>query len=359
MARIIYGVNGTGHGHSIRALTIARYFRRHEFLFITWGDGLPLLSPHYPVIECPNPESLVHNHRIDLVGTMKSGLWSLAHQISLKRRVLEALERFQPDIAMNDYEFFLPRVCRQVGIPCLSMNHQIVVTCCSHPVPWSQLASYFTTSCLIKFLHSQASEFLAISFYRPPLRPGSRVKLLPPLLRESVLQHQPRTGEHIVAFQGYTTFKRFLPFLSAIPRTVKVYGFNSDHTEGNLHFKKFSEQGLLEDLSSCAYVICGGGHTLISEALYYGKPVLSFPVKNNFEQFLNAFYVEHLGYGCYSPSFKPHEQLIRAFDSDLERFRENIRRENFNGNSEIFALVDQFIRHKRLKPQEQPFKVRL
>jgi uncharacterized protein (TIGR00661 family) len=348
MAKIIYGVNGTGHGHSIRALTMARHFTQHQFLFITWGDGLPLLAPHYPVMECPNPESPVRDHRVDLTGAVKSGLWALAHHRSLKRSVLEAIERFQPDIAISDYEFFLPRVSRQIGLPCLSFNHQTVVTCCSHPVPWSQLTSYFAICCSIKFLHSQASEFLAISFYRPSLRPGSRVKLLPPLLRDSVFRHQPRAGDHIVAFQGYTTFERFMPFLSAIPRPVMVYGFHSDHTEGNLRFKKFSEPGLLEDLASCAYVICGGGHTLISEALHYGKPVLSFPIKNNFEQFLNAYYVERLGYGRYCTSFTPRPELITAFESDLEKFRGNIRGENFNGNPEIFALIDRFIRRQRL-----------
>lgn len=348
MARIIYGLSGTGHGHAIRALTIARHFAQHEFLFITWGDGLRVLRPHYPVIECLNAESPVRHHRLDLAATIKNSLWALVHQKSLRHRVLEAVERFKPDIAISDYEVFLPRVSRQIGLPCLAMSHQFLVTCCPHPVPRRHWLSFLSAFWTIKLLYSQGSEFLAISFYRPPLRPGWRINLLPPLLRESVFAQKPRDAEHVVAYQGFTTFKEFLPFLAAIPRPVTVYGFNSDRRQGNLHFKKYSESGLLADLSSCAYVICGGGHTLISEALHYGKPVLSFPVKNQFEQFLNGFYVERWGYGRYCTSFKPRQEFITAFESDLEKFRGNIRRENFNGNPEIFALVERFIQHKRL-----------
>ena len=102
-----------------------------------------------------------------------------------------------------------------------------------------------------------------------------------------------------MAYQGYTTFKRFLPFLRAIPSRVMVYGFDTAGADGNLRFQKNSETGFLDDLASCRYVVCGGSHTLLSEALYYGKPVISFPIQGAFEQFLNAFYLERLGYGRY------------------------------------------------------------
>ena len=49
-------------------------------------------------------------------------------------------------------------------------------------------------------------------------------------------------------------------------------------------------------------MVGSAGQTLISEALYYGKPLIVFPIKQAFEQFLNAFYVEKLGYGRNSGS---------------------------------------------------------
>ena len=233
------------------------------------------------------------------------------------RSLLKLIDEFQPDVAISDYEFLLPRASRHVGLPCLSLDHQHIITLCSHPIPSSQIFSYFATGSAVRHLFSNASDYMVISFFRAPLK-CRNVKLTPPLLRESVIDIEPRCGEHILAYQSTSTFKQFSRFLQMLGRPVKVYGFNSDHTEGKLHFRKHSEQGFLEDLASCSYVICGGGHTLISEALFYGKPVISFPVANFFEQYLNAFYIEKSGYGI-------HAKGLKTTLDKIPDFRESIR----------------------------------
>ncbi|MDP3181878.1 MAG: glycosyltransferase family protein [Desulfobaccales bacterium] len=348
MARVIYGVHGTGHGHAVRALTVARHFPEHEFLFLSHGTAADLLKAEYEVVDCPNPETPVKGHKVAGAATLYSNLKVRSRSKGIIRRVLEVIERFQPEVAITDYEYFLPRASRLVGLPCLSLDHQHVITCCDHPVPWPQLPSYLITAWAVRRYFSAASYFLVTSFFQPPVKPGAKVKLLPSLLRESVLARRPQDGDHVVAYQGYATFKRFFPFLSAIQRPVLVYGFDRDHTAGNLRFKKNSEPGFLDDLASCRYVICGGGHSLISEALFYGKPVISFPVKNAFEQFLNAFYVGHLGYGRYFTGLRPPPEIIPAFEARLDDFRNNIRGGRFCGNPEIFALVQQFIQERKL-----------
>ncbi|MFH1067115.1 MAG: glycosyltransferase family protein [bacterium] len=65
MSRILYGVQGNGHGHAIRALTVARHYPQHEFLFVSHDDGIELLRPEYPVHECWNPETPIRAHRIE------------------------------------------------------------------------------------------------------------------------------------------------------------------------------------------------------------------------------------------------------------------------------------------------------
>lgn len=350
MAKILYGVHGTGHGHAVRALTIGRHFAGlgHEFLFVSHGTGADILRREFPVEDCPNPETPIRGHKVATAATIYSNLAVQSRSRTYIKQILQLMERFQPDVTMSDYEYFVPRAARLAGLPCLSVDHQHVITSCRHPVPWAQYPGYLATAWAVKTFFSRASDHLVISFFRPPVQPGVRARILPPLLRETVLQRQPKAGEHVVAYQGYTTFKRFFPFLRAIPSPVMVYGFDTERTEGNLHFKKNSETGFLDDLSSCRYVVCGGSHTLISESLYYGKPVISFPIKGAFEQFLNAFYLERLGYGQYFPGFHPDPKIIPAFEAKLEDFHRNVGRENFCGNPEIFASVDQFIRDQRL-----------
>jgi UDP:flavonoid glycosyltransferase YjiC (YdhE family) len=44
-------------------------------------------------------------------------------------------------------------------------------------------------------------------------------------------------------------------------------------------------------------VIAGGGFTLMGEAVYLHKPMLSVPIERQFEQIMNGRWLQHLGYG--------------------------------------------------------------
>ena len=75
--------------------------------------------------------------------------------------------------------------------------------------------------------------------------------------------------------------------------------------EGNLEFRPRSNEGFVEALRTARGVVAGGGFSLLSEAVYLGKPVLSIPLRGQFEQLMNARYLERLGYGCARPRRPP------------------------------------------------------
>ncbi|MFH1092411.1 MAG: glycosyltransferase family protein, partial [Pseudomonadota bacterium] len=146
----------------------------------------------------------------------------------------------------------------------------------------------------------------------------------------------------------------FFSFLNTLKRTVLVYGSNVERAEGNLIFKKNSEEEFLKDLASCRYVVCGAGHTLISEALYYGKPLVVFPIRNAFEQFLNAHYVVKCGYGLANDAQKPKLDQASEFESRLEDFTSHIARAGFCGNEDIFAWLRRYFETKKLPAFSDP-----
>jgi uncharacterized protein (TIGR00661 family) len=351
MARILYGVHGTAHGHAIRALTVARRFPEHEFLFVSHAQGAKILASEFPVVEIPGPLTVFRNHKVVMATTLRENLKVLRQSPRSLASLGKIIDRFRPDLAFSDYDFFVPQASRQAGLACLSLDHQHILTLCRHPIPWSQAWASFTTGLAVRLLFSRAQEYVVTSFYRPPVKSGAQVRIVPPLLRESVLARPSSGGEHVVVYQSVSTFERLIPFLRQIPRPVRVYGFHLEARDDNLIFKPPSEGGFLDDLASCAYVICGGSHTLMSEALYFGKPVLSFPIKNAFEQFLNAFYLERLNYGLYSLDHRPGPDLLRRFEARLDDFRANLVNGTFVGNLEVFALLEGFIREKTLNPQ--------
>jgi uncharacterized protein (TIGR00661 family) len=344
MARIIYGVHGTGHGHAIRALTVARLLPEHEFLFVSHGTGLEMLRREYPVFECPNPETLVAAHRVRPAATLASLLKFQRQRAAALQTVRDHFRRFQPDAALTDYECLVPEVAREAGVRCLSLDHQHIVPLCGERIPPARYPEYLATVWAIRHLFSRASIHIVTSFFPPPRRPGNdSLRILPPILRPSVLTQAPREGDHVLAYQGYSTFSRFVPFLKQLGRPVIVYGLNRTGQEDNLVFKPNAEESFLKDLAGCLYVICGGGHSLISEALFYSKPVLSFPIRRAIEQFLNAWHVEHLGYGKMLLSSNPSPPFIRDFEVGLNTYRARIQAGCFCGNDQIAAEIRRFL----------------
>lgn len=57
----------------------------------------------------------------------------------------------------------------------------------------------------------------------------------------------------------------------------------------------------------------------MSEAVHLGKPVFSVPIEGQFEQVLNALYLEHLGYGMHAASGELKTDAAR-FRARIEEF---------------------------------------
>ncbi len=350
MARILYGVHGTQHGHAIRALILARHLaaQGHEFLFVSSEEGAGLLEREFRVERFENPGTRYKNQRLDTPATLKLAARTLLRRGCELSRLSRLIADFRPDAAISDYEYFVPIAARRAGIPCLSIDHQHVISCCDHAVPWRLLPDYWGIRASIRFLFSACTDYLAISFFQPPPKPGARARVAPAILRQSVIDRAPTQGSHILVYQSCGICDAFAPYLRRIDREFRVYGYKMDKTDGNLTFRSYSEAGFLDDLASCAYVICGGSHNLMSEALHYGKPVLSFPVAGAFEQQLNALYLERLGYGRRADMARLEPGLLPDFESSLPSMRRSIASGRFCGNDEVFGLVEAFVRQGRL-----------
>jgi uncharacterized protein (TIGR00661 family) len=106
--------------------------------------------------------------------------------------------------------------------------------------------------------------------------------------------------------------------------------------------KDFSEEGFVEDLAQARAVVTNGGLSLIGEALYLGKPVYSVPVQHQFEQLMNARYLEGLGYGLSADVVDP--DVLRLFLTENAKYAERVRKHAQDGNTILFSAVDDVLR---------------
>jgi uncharacterized protein (TIGR00661 family) len=340
MARILYGVMGDARGHVNRARTIAQGLPQHEFLFVGAGRVHDLQADGYSVEFAPMAATLYRNNRVDIPGTLANAFRVFGRKNGVVRRIARLIDDYDPHLILSDYEFFTPRAAISRGRPCVSLDHQHILTHCRYQPPAGQRLSRAMTCFAVRNLYSRASVFLIVSFFPLPVKDPETSVLLPPLIRGAVLQYSAKDGEHALVYQTSPTFSRLFPVLEQMKTQFIVYGFGQRSSRKNITFKGASDYGFLEDLASARYVVTNGGHNVISEALYLGKTVFAFPIANAYEQFVNSYFLAQCGYGAYSCSSEPSPQILTSFESKLESYKTAIQSQNLFGNQHVLDLVD-------------------
>src|SRR5207245_11090353 len=108
--------------------------------------------------------------------------------------------------------------------------------------------------------------------------------------------------------------------------------------DGNLIYKPFSEPAFTEDRRTARGVIANGGFTLMGEAVYLHKPLLAEPVAKQFEQILNARYLEKEGYGLCAEEIT--EPRLAEFLRRIPEFESNLSRYSQDGNEDLLSRLE-------------------
>jgi uncharacterized protein (TIGR00661 family) len=259
---------------------------------------------------------------------------ALRETIALYRR---AISGFAPDACITDFDSFSHVFGLLFDRPVISIDHQHVVDRCRHdPVVRRRLPrrDYAVTKAVVRAKLPGCRHYVVSSFYFPDLG-RDRTTLVGPILRREILALSPHAGDHVLVYQTSAATVDVVAALRALPRVrFRVYarGAIAD-TLGNIELRAFDEQRFLDDLASARAVICNGGYTLMSEALFLGKPVLSIPIDHQGEQQLNAAYLDVLGLGRCAD---------RISSSSIEDFIERSPRTPRIpcGNARAFATID-------------------
>jgi uncharacterized protein (TIGR00661 family) len=353
MARILYGVMGDARGHVSRSLAVAQAMPHHEFLFVGGGSVHDLKALGYQTEDLPMASTFYRDNRVDFPATIVNATKVLVRRSSTVKRLAEIIRRFDPDLILTDYELFTPLAAHKTGRPCISLDHQHILTHCNYDTPSRERLNRFLTCFSIRRLYSEADRFVIISFFDlPPSNPVT-TEVLPPVLRLAVKEHAPSEGDHVLVYVTGKTFERLLSFLERVSRKFIVYGFGERPERGNLVFKAPSTHGFLEDLASCKYVISTAGHSTISDSLYFGKPGLCFPINGAYEQFLNAHFLAKLGFGHYISGCTIDMPTLAAFEARLDEYGSHIRKHDFFGNDRVAARLEELIGERKTQGERE------
>lgn len=340
---------GNTHGHVMRTSAILENLPGQHTVQMVGGGRVPeAFAGRYQVHEVPVLRTVHRRQQVAVDAVVGQIVRRIAELPAVTRRLCTVMEAFQPDLVVSDREFFLPIACRKAGVECLSIDHSHVMKACHYPVPHDQLLSWTLAMVNDWLLFDFTRTNLVVSFFHPPLRRGRTDRLLRPVLRREVraaaaLRDQP-PGESIFVYQTSPTFLPLLETLKQSRRRVVIYGMSPENrTDGNLEYRAYDRQRIVEDLAGCAYAVVNGGHNLICEALYFGKPVLCFPIHLLFEQWINAWHVRALGFGDFSLDPNPAITVFEAFEQHLEHYQQRLRGADFDGTPEVVAALQSYL----------------
>jgi uncharacterized protein (TIGR00661 family) len=341
MANILYGVNGEGSGHSTRSKQVIKHLQAkgHTVRVVSFDRGLRNLSADFDVTEIYGLRFAYVENRVRYRKTVLKNLLTIPGAARSLRNLTRLAEQWQINFVCTDFEPLSYHLGRHHRFPVISIDNQHALTHTRIEYPSKSRKEALTAKLVTRLMIPHASEYLVATFFHPQIK-GKRTALVPPILRDEIIQAMPSQGTHVLVYVTSPSAE-LASLLRQVRHPFTCYGFDREGWDGNLLFKKPSLETFLEDLASCRGIIANSGFSLISEALYLGKPYLAVPVKRQFEQLLNAHYVNKLGYGSYWDELS--KEKIESFLFNLDICRENLAHYPRQDNSVLFAKLDQLI----------------
>ena len=345
---ILYGIPGEGMGHATRSKVVIDHLLKsgHSVIAVSSGRAFHFLDKAFPgrVIEIRGFHFAYRNAEVSKSATLLSNLRGAARNLVYNTGKKLMIEKtFSPDLVISDFESFSYFFARAHKLPVISIDNMQVMDRCvlDIQVDPSEKNNYRIAKNIVRAKVPGCDHYFVTSFFPAETR-KSNTSVVPPIIRQAILDARPRNGDHILMYQTSSTLTTVKKVLHQLPgEKFIVYGMNQDQADGNVVFRPFSESGFIADLSGARAVIANGGFSFISEAVYLRKPVYAFPIRKQFEQWMNARYIDKMGCGRHFDSLSADE--LKAFVYDLPVFEKALAAQRQDGNQELFKALDSML----------------
>lgn len=282
--RILYGVQGTGHGHISRAKVI-----------------IPLLR------EVADVDVLIsgYNFNLEVDGkvTYKRRGISLAYDSKGAIDILDTAKALKPvrfiqdvqstpvknyDFVISDFEPVTAWAAQSAKVPCIGLSHQAAFLSDKSPRPSKR--SLMAEVVLRHF--APCSEAIGTHYKRYD------DFIEPPILRPSIKELNPKNGDHVTVYLPAFDHETLVTFFSQIPEIRwEVFSptCDAEYEKYNTKVRPVGNETFLKSFEHSMGLVCSAGFEAPSEAMYLGKKLLVIPIKNQYEQICNAVALEELG----------------------------------------------------------------
>ncbi|WP_257667978.1 glycosyltransferase family protein [Parapedobacter tibetensis] len=282
--KILYAVQGTGNGHLSRAMDVVPCLQRRAEVDV-------LVSGIQADLELPFPVKY-RMHGLSFIFGKSGGvdLWKTFMSSTVRRLVQEVntLPIEQYDLIINDFEPISAWACNTRDKECIGLSHQAAAMDAQSPKPKEA---------------DMVGKFIMKNYAPATINYGFHFKkyshrTFTPVIRQQVRQLDVADQGHYTVYLPAYDDTRLLKHLMRFP-DIRWQVF-SKHNKTPFEMRNVSVQPIanelfIQSMATSAGVLCGAGFETPAEALFLQKKLLVIPMKNQYEQHLNAAALEEMG----------------------------------------------------------------
>ncbi|MEO2268752.1 MJ1255/VC2487 family glycosyltransferase [Pseudoalteromonas pernae] len=282
--KILYGVQGTGNGHTTRARVMAKAFRQAGVEVDYFFSGRD--PKHYFDMQDFGQYQtrqgltfVTEKGRVQGFKTLKNaGVCELIKDI-------RELDLRSYDFVFNDFEPISAWAAKRQKVPVVGMSHQAAFLSDNVPVTGDNML----TKTMIRYF-APADVYLGVHW-----QPFDE-SIIPPFIEHSSPVDSEYVDNKILVYLPFEDLGEVIDYLKDFP-AKEFYCYHphaQDKSMAHIHLRKPSRVGFLKDLASASGVVANAGFELSSEALTLGKKLLLKPLNGQFEQHSNALTLQKM-----------------------------------------------------------------
>jgi uncharacterized protein (TIGR00661 family) len=283
--KILYAIQGTGNGHLARAFDVIPALERH-------GEVEILISGNQADIHLPWPVKF-QLHGLSFIFGEKGGV-DIGKTISNMKliRLLKDIKGIpveEYDLVLNDFEPVTAWACKRKKIACIGISHQAAVLHETAPPAAKKdwlgkmiLSYYAPVSKKFGFHFSAIDEYITTPVIRSDVRTAR------------VLQNGHYTV-YLPAYKDHTIIDFLSQFDSSCNWQIFSKHSKKAYKHGNMEILPVNKDAFTKSMITSEGVFCGAGFETPAESLFLKKKLCVIPMRNQYEQQLNASFLESMG----------------------------------------------------------------
>lgn len=282
--RILYGVQGTGHGHISRAKVIIPLLREVADVDVLISGYNFNLELDGKIRYKRRGLSLSYDNKgaIDLVET------AMALKPIKFLQDVQSIPVKEYDFVISDFEPVTAWAAQSAKVRCLGLSHQ---------------SAFLSEKCPRPKKRSVMAERVIRHFAPCDEAIGTHYKryddfIEPPILRPLIKNLNPELGGHVTVYLPAFDHETLITFFKQVPEVSwEIFSptCESAFEKSNVKVNPVGNETFLKSFESALGLLCSAGFEGPSEAMFLGKKLLVVPIRNQYEQVCNATALEEMG----------------------------------------------------------------